>query len=26
VTSGEPTQVSSVPDGVACVATGITIK
>jgi len=26
VTSGEPTQTSNVPDGVACVATGITLK
>jgi hypothetical protein len=26
VTSGEPTQTSTVPDGVACVATGITLK
>ncbi|MFI5891793.1 pectate lyase [Actinoplanes sp. NPDC051513] len=26
VTSGEPTQTSSVPDGVACAATGITLK
>jgi hypothetical protein len=26
VTSGEPTEVSNVPDGVACVATGITLK
>jgi hypothetical protein len=26
VTSGEPTQVSTVPDGVTCVATGIVLK
>jgi len=26
VTSGEPTETSNVPDGVACVATGITLK
>jgi cell division septation protein DedD len=26
VTSGEPTQVSTVPDGVSCVATGIVLK
>ncbi|MFF5297326.1 pectate lyase [Paractinoplanes globisporus] len=26
VTGGEPTQTSNVPDGVACVATGITLK
>jgi len=26
VTGGEPSQTSSVPDGVACVATGITLK
>ncbi|GAA2615805.1 hypothetical protein Adu01nite_31860 [Paractinoplanes durhamensis] len=26
VTSGEPTQTSNVPDGVACIATGITLK
>lgn len=26
VTSGEPTQTSNVPDGVACVATGITLQ
>ena len=26
VTSGEPTQTGSVPDGVACIATNITLK
>ncbi|MET3422696.1 cell division septation protein DedD [Actinoplanes tereljensis] len=26
VTSGEPTETSNVPDGVACIATGITLK